>query len=190
MAARESDRDRGVLNRFGSQSRIIDRRHHESCVNATLTERLDLLRGTHVSQRDPNARVARGERAKDIDEDLRIRGAGHRDDQLAELADSVRDVCGVLGLRQDDPRFGDEHPARLGELDLPLGPVEERHAQLLLELSNLLTERWLTDVKALRCLSEVQRIGDGNGVAKMAKFHSASFVTCLNRHETYISQVE
>ena len=41
---------------------------------------------------------------------------------------------GVVRLREDHPRFGDEHPSCLGELNLPFRPVEEFDAELLFEL--------------------------------------------------------
>jgi hypothetical protein len=142
-------------------------------VNAALTQRLHLLRRAHVAQRDANAWMTRAERAKDIDEDRRVGRAGHRHDHLTEFTHTLRDVRGVIGLGENHPGFGDEHPARLGELDLPLGAMKEFDAELLFELPDLLTERRLADMKTLRRLSEVQAVGDGDGVAEMTEFHSA-----------------
>src|SRR6185503_6945143 len=129
---------------------------------------------------DANARMARAERAKDLDEDRRVRGPGDADDELTEFADALGDVRRVIGLGEDHPRFGDEHPARFGQLHLPLRPMEQFDAEFILELPDLLTERRLTDVKTLRRLSEVQAVGNGNGVAEVAQFHSSSYAKRLN----------
>jgi len=161
------------LDRFSGQGRIVDRRDDEADVNAALTKRLHLLRRAHVAQGDPNAGMTRAERAKDIDEDRRVGRTGHRHDHLTEFADALSDVRGVVGLGEDYPGFGDEHPAGLGELDLPLGAMKEFDAELLFELPDLLTERRLADMKTLRGLAEVQAVGDGNGIAEMTKFDSA-----------------
>jgi hypothetical protein len=61
--------------------------------------------------------------------------------------------------------------ARLGESHLPLRPVEQLDAQLVLELSDLLAEWRLADVELFGGLSEVQAVSDGHDVSKMSEFH-------------------
>ena len=46
-------------------------------------------------------------------------------------------------------------------------------ARLILELANLLAERRLADVQALRRSSKVQLLSDSDDVPEMTKFHEA-----------------
>ena len=57
------------------------------------------------------------------------------------------------------------------QLDAAVRPMEEPDAEVLLEATDLLTERGLRDVKALRGSAEVQLFRDGYEVAEVAKFH-------------------
>ena len=78
-----------------------------------------------------------------------------------------------LGLLQHPTCFVQQGGAGIGEGDAPLGAVEETHAQLLLELADLLADRRLGDVQALRRAAEVQFLSDGDEVPEMPKFHCA-----------------
>src|SRR5688500_18705161 len=101
------------------------------------------------------------ERAEDVDEDLRIRRPGGADRQLSDLTliHTQRQVRRVRGVREDDPRLLDEQLAGIGQLDMPLGAVEQRDAELRLQLADLLAERRLAQMQALRGVAEVQGVG-------------------------------
>ena len=58
-----------------------------------------------------------------------------------------------------------------GELDAAAGALEQPAAQLGLERADLLAERRLGDVQARRGAPEVQLLGDGDEIAKLAEFH-------------------
>jgi hypothetical protein len=55
----------------------------------------------------------------------------------------------VVRLAQDVARLGEQRGARPGQGHCALGSVEELHAQLLLELADLLADRRVGDVQAL-----------------------------------------
>ena len=89
-------------------------------------------------------------------------------DQAAQLLDLAVDVA---DLRQDAPRACRDRIACLGRHDAAAGALEQLHAQLDLELPDLLRQRRLGDVKLLRRAREVPVAGDGLGVAELAQLH-------------------
>ncbi len=64
-----------------------------------------------------------------------------------------------------------EHGPGRGQLDLALVAQQQRRADLLLELADLLAQRRLGHVQALRGTAEVQLLGDGDEVAQVAELH-------------------
>jgi hypothetical protein len=119
--------------------------------------------------------VTPGECAQDVDKNLCIRRSGRADGQLADLPliHAKRQVRRMLGLRQDDARFVDEHPPGIGEFDVALCPVEQRHTQLGFQLSNLLAERRLAEVEAFGCVAEVKGVRYGDDVPQVTELHKA-----------------
>jgi hypothetical protein len=77
-----------------------------------------------------------------------------------------------LGLAEHAPRLLEHGVAGVCQRDAPLGAVEEPHAELLLELPNLLAHGRLRDVQALRGPAEVQLLGDRDEVPDVAKLHA------------------
>ena len=77
----------------------------------------------------------------------------------------------MLRLRQRHPRFGEKGAPSVRQLDAAIRPMEEADAEILLEPANLLTERRLRDVQALRGAPEVQLFRDGDEVTEVAKLH-------------------
>src|SRR6185369_11294221 len=61
--------------------------------------------------------------------------------------------------------------ARVGELDAALVAVEEAHAELLLELADLLADRRLGDVQPLRGAAEVPLFGGSDEVPEVSELH-------------------
>src|SRR4051812_24003838 len=80
-------------------------------------------------------------------------------------------------LSQHPSRLLEHGSARGCERDLPLGAVEEPHAQFLLELANLLTDRRLRHMETLCRSAEVQLLGNRDEVPQMTQFHSRSSLT-------------
>ena len=156
-----------------ARSGFVDRQRDESDVQPPLADRLGLIQAAHVPHDDADLRVPPGERAQDVDEDLRVRRSGRADGQLADLAliHARRQVGRVRGLRQDDARLLDEHPAGFGELDVALGPVEQRDTELVFQLPDLLAERRLAEMQPLGGAAEVKRVGHGDDVPQVTKLH-------------------
>ena len=59
------------------------------------------------------------------------------------------------------------------------GAMEKRRAQFFFELTDLLTERRLTDTQTLSGLTEVQRLGEGDDVPEVAEFHGRHAILSL-----------
>ena len=74
-------------------------------------------------------------------------------------------------MSQDDSRFLNEEPAGVGQLDMTLGPVEQRNPKFCFQLSNLLAEGRLAEVEPLRRMAEVESVGDGDHVPQMTQLH-------------------
>jgi hypothetical protein len=60
--------------------------------------------------------------------------------------------------------------AGVGESDDVMGPIDELDADLPFELTDLLAQRRLGHVQALRCSTEVKLLGYGDEVPQMANF--------------------
>ena len=109
----------------------------------------------------------------DRDEDA---GAGVADAQVAGLAPPrpLRRQHRLFGLRQQPPGLGLEHPAGFAQLDLALATPEQRHAQVLLHLADLLRQRRLRHAEADGGAAEVQFVGNGEEVAELAQVEHRS----------------
>ena len=77
-----------------------------------------------------------------------------------------------LGQHTTGPR--DQQVAGVGDRDPPRGAFDERQAELLLELLDLLRERGLGDVLPLRRTGEALFVGKRDQVPELAQFHSYS----------------
>ena len=98
------------------------------------------------------------------------RRAGEAHREASELA--ARRPARVLGRavdgRQDLTRPPQKHLAGRRELDPAGRAVQQCHAELGLQPSDLLRKRRLGDVQALGGAAEVALLGDGDEVAEMA----------------------
>jgi hypothetical protein len=59
----------------------------------------------------------------------------------------------------------------MSQRDTPFGARKELRPELLLQISDLLTQRGLLDMHNLRRPPKVQGIGDSNEVSEMSKLH-------------------
>jgi hypothetical protein len=102
-------------------------------------------------------------------------GADEADAEEAEV--SVADAAGFgevfLNVAQGAAGAIEEDFAGGGEFDRARGSEEERVAEDLFELADLLREWGLREVKAIRGAAEVEFFGDGDEVAEMAEFYVA-----------------
>ena len=72
---------------------------------------------------------------------------------------------------QDPARLDEQGRAGLGEGDAAVGAVEQPHAELGLELADLLADRRLRHVQALRGAAEMQLLRDRDEVPQVSQLH-------------------
>jgi hypothetical protein len=77
----------------------------------------------------------------------------------------------AVDLAQRGRHVAAQDLAGLGHAHLLAAAVEQGRTQLVLQLLDLVRQRRLRDVQALRRAGEVQRLGDGVEVAEVAQFH-------------------
>jgi len=142
-------------------------------MDPSVTEHLDLFALPEELKHELDFRVMLPEGRQESREDVELGGRHVPDDQLPDLPSrrSARDLCCVFRLGQGQLRFDQEGATGVCQLDSAVRPMEEADAEVLLETTDLLTQRRLRDVKALRGSTEVQLFRDGNEVAEMAKLH-------------------
>ena len=106
---------------------------------------------------------------------LYIARADEADRQPADLAalDAPRLARRVLDGVEDLARAHEERRPGRGQLDLALVAQQQLRADLLLELADLLAQRRLGHVQALRRAAEVQLLGDGDEVAQVSELHGS-----------------
>ena len=115
-------------------------------------------------------------RAQQLGHERVHRRADEADRQPADLAalDAPGLARRVLDRVEDLPRPDQERLAGRGQLDLALVAQQQRRADLLLELADLLAQRRLGHVQALGRAAEVQLLGDDDEVAQVAELHGPS----------------
>ena len=77
-----------------------------------------------------------------------------------------------VGATVDASRLFREHLARQRELGAARGPLEQLHAELVLERLDLLAQRRLADAERFGGLREIRCGRDGQKVAEMPEFHA------------------
>ena len=80
-----------------------------------------------------------------------------------------------IEVAHHQPGRPDQLLARLAEHRPPPDPVEERHAQLLLEGGDGLRERWLGDEQVLRGAAEPVVVNHGQKILQLSGVHPGSF---------------
>ena len=97
----------------------------------------------------------------------------------ADAQPSDLSPCGAFGgalgarrLGECEARFGEKRAPRRGELHAASDALEQRRADLALEVADLTGERRLRDVEPRGSAAEVELFGDGNEVPEVAEFHT------------------
>ncbi|MCY1228651.1 hypothetical protein D9M72_409780 [compost metagenome] len=101
------------------------------------------------------------------------RGFRESQGQFADLAArrALRGQDGGLRALKNVLRAGEEGAARVVQDDAAAGAVEQRRADLLLQLADLLGQRRLRHAQLFRRAREVLGLGGGDEIAQMAEFH-------------------
>ena len=102
-----------------------------------------------------------------------IRDADETDRQFADLAatGAPGHLHRLLDARQDLACFLQKDLPGLGQRHMPLGAMEQHHAQFFLERTNLHRQGRLRNMQFLRGPPEVKFLGHGYEIAQVAQFH-------------------
>ena len=98
----------------------------------------------------------------------------HRPRAVAQHAQALVDLAQRLG------RVADEVLAGFGQHDALADAVEQRAADLLLELADLVRQRRLRDVNALGGAGEAQALGERREIAEVAELHRARSIDVVD----------
>jgi len=150
-----------------------------------------LLRGGEVAQLKLDIRMPPGEESNDLRtaEEVGPWSAPH--EQLTDLPTTrpLRDPGGVLGLRDDRPRFSEKHPPGVRQLHVTLCSMKEGRLELLLETPDLLAQGRLRDMESHRRSSKMQLLGHREEIAEVAQLHAVTHIINVSTLlEKYIGQ--
>jgi hypothetical protein len=176
VGVRDGRDQRVGVHRLGPQPpvRVGGRAVQDPEIDPPLAERLRLLHGVHLEQREPDVRQVHAEEAEHVRQDA---GVDRRlDEPHAEPPDlppggALGRAPRALRLGERQACFREEGEAGGGELHAARDAREERRADVALEVADLPAQRRLGDVQARRRAAEVQLLGDGDEVAQVAELH-------------------
>jgi hypothetical protein len=173
MTFRKDDHEPFADDRFHRQPAVGRRQPQKAGMDLSLMEHSTLFAGPQQLKREIDVRVTLAEHRQQPREDVELGGGHVADDQFPSLATRclARDVRRALRLGESQPRFNQEGSACVCQLNSAICPIEEAHAEFLLEATNLLTQWRLRDVQALRGSTEVQLVRDSDEIAEMTKLH-------------------
>jgi hypothetical protein len=145
---------------------IAHRGTHESDVELSIDERSQLSRDREGLCLHLNAAVLSIEGAEKGRDIGLIRAVPDPDSQAprVDAAHPSRDHGGVIGARDDVPRFLEKEPTGVGQLDASFRSVQQPHLQIVFKLSNLMTQRRLRNPQPGGSLAEMQRFRNGHEI--------------------------
>jgi len=108
------------------------------------------------------------------DSDVGCRKGSHRQIPGASSRRLLREPTRMLDATEDVLRLAQEGAAGIGQRDVMPAPIEQRHANLCLELADLLAQRGLRRVQTAGGAREVQLVGDSDEVFQVAELHPPS----------------
>jgi len=131
--------------------------------------------------------VLRAELHEQLGNELRAYGAHRADRQSGPLEFLYRSSLVARGAAAllDRLQIGEHHPPQLGQMGIAPFTVEERAAQLVLELLDCAGESRLAHVALLGRAREVQRAGKSDEISNLLHFHKQSLEpSTAKRHYT------
>jgi hypothetical protein len=103
------------------------------------------------------------------------------------LGDHANDERLVHTAREDLSRFIEKGATGVCQCDMPFRAHEKCCLELVLELPDLLAQRWLAHIESLRRSAEMQRFCDGDEVTEVSEFHVAQRVIGRAYHRAPLS---
>ena len=130
MVSRQRDHYRSAYDLLERQFGIVDWRCDKSGVKPPFPNGLDLVRRADIAYVDTHLWVPLTKQSQNVDEELRVRGAGDADDQLTRLTviDSCRHLRGEICLGQNESRLFDKQLSGFGQLNVTLRSLKQLDA--------------------------------------------------------------
>jgi hypothetical protein len=155
------------------QRSVVNRQAKKRHVDQSFVQGIYLCVYTEVVQRELDCRTTLLEDRQDLREDRVIGGGDETDIEETDFsaAGATGSVNGALDMGKHAARLFQEYLARPGKQYSSFSPVEERHPEILLQASDLLTQRRLRNLEALSGAAEVQLFGSNDEVPHMPEFH-------------------
>ena len=156
----------------------------QSQVDTSISERVGLGVRVHLEERDPDVRQMHAEEAKDFGQNARVGGGVDEADAQPPDLSPCCTFGGPLGTRrlgECEASFGEKRASRGSELYSASDALEQRRADLALEVADLTGERRLRDVEPRGRSAEVELVGDGDEVPEVTEFHLTYKVSRLTK---------
>ena len=145
----------------------------ESEIDRTGADPFDEAVGTVLGQRDLDPGVRDVERGQRVEQRLHRAGGDHPDDEPApdQLVHVVHGLPHRVGRGEGRAGVHERRFSRGRECRRPARPVDQRGAEVVLELPDLRADPRLADVDAFRGTGEVRFLGDRDEVLQLPQFH-------------------
>jgi hypothetical protein len=145
-------------------------------------QRLVLLVADHLGQTQLDPRVSRAQPPHQP-RDHRAARRRHEDERQGPRARRLPRRVGQARCPVEQiSRARQQRLARRRELHALRMPVEQRRADLVLELSNLQRQRWLRDEQLLGRAAQVAGFGHGDEVTQVPELHGVSLLGRYGEH--------
>ena len=152
---------------------VLDRRRQQRGIDLVSRQPLEQGFGHLLGQHQPHLRDFAPQRPQDQRHQVGGQGRNRAEPQAAGegIAVGLGVVTDRIGLVDHPARHRHHLGAHRGNLDPAVGALEQRDAELFLELAHLPAQGRLTDVTGLGGAAEMAEIGDRDDVAEIAQVH-------------------
>src|SRR5262245_19849055 len=175
MTGREGGDERLLQNGFRGKRWLADRSAEETHVDPFGKQSLDLLDRTHFIEPHRHLGQPSSKRADDVRQRAIGNGRDIADAERAVLTASrtARQRHGPVDLPEKAPDLVEKDGAGCRERHPAPVALEEAQSELVLQITDLTTERRLGDVDARGGAAEVKLLSDGDEIAEVPKIHDA-----------------
>jgi hypothetical protein len=173
MVGRKDGGERFLADPLDRESAVLNRKQGESHLDLAHSQGLDLLLRVEAVQVNLDIGVARQKDRKNSLENPALRRGAAADRQASGLTTGgvLCDFDGVLGVSDNLSSLLEKQSSRFRQSYRSAAAAKQLHADFPLKIANLMRERWLRNVEAVRRSAEMQLFGDRNEIPEVAKFH-------------------